>query len=113
MKEMNISTQADNKAEETIQAAAAGEGNAKNKKKKEKAKAKAAALAKPDEEKPKEEKELTAEEKQAAVKAAMAKRGNIVKVTPNEKSNIASIGKAEKEKRGAKKGKVHGVIPMN
>jgi hypothetical protein len=43
----------------------------------------------------------------------MAKRGNIVKVTPNEKSNIASIGKAEKEKRGAKKGKVHGVIPMN
>ena len=50
-----------------------GEGNSKNKKKKEKKKAKQAEA--PKEEPKQEAKELTAEEKQAAVKAALAKRG--------------------------------------
>ena len=72
---------ADAKKPEEAAAAQPGEGNAKNKKKKEKAaKAKAAkeAAAKNEEKKDEgEAKELTKEEKAAAVKEAMAKRGNI------------------------------------
>ena len=56
---------------------------------------------------------MTAEEKAAAVKAAMAKRGQIQKVTTNERAGLANQVKAEKEKRGAKKAKVYGATPSH
>jgi homoserine dehydrogenase len=74
--------------------AVAGDANAKNKKKKEKAKAKKEA-----DEKAEKEKEvvvdatvveLTPEEKKAAVKAAMEKRGNIVGAKTTKDADIAS-----------------------
>ena len=91
--------------------AANNEASAKNKKKKEKRKAKAATA--PAEEKKEEVKELTKEEKEAAVKAALAKRGNVQKVeTNNEKAKQAAAVKAEKEKRGGNK-KKFGATPIH
>ena len=43
----------------------------------------------------------------------MAKRGQIQKVTTTQKTGLASAVKAEKEKRGAKKAKVHGAVPTH
>lgn len=65
-------TKAEEKKEE---APKAGDGNSKNKKKKAKAKAKAEADKKKQEEEKTEQKELTEEERQAAIKAALEKRG--------------------------------------
>jgi len=57
---------------------------------------------------------MTPEEKQAAIKAAMSKRGAIQqKINKDDKSVIASSLKAEKEKRGAKKAKVHGTAVLH
>jgi hypothetical protein len=76
--------------------AVAGDANAKNKKKKEKAKAKKEADEKAEKEKEvvvdATAVELTAEEKKAAVKAAMEKRGNVVgaKAGKDAKDIIAS-----------------------
>jgi hypothetical protein len=87
-----------------------GAGNSKNQKKKEKAKAKkeaedkakaeAAAKTQAD------QKDMTPEEMKAAAKAAMEKRTKVKNV--DAQSDTANILKAEKEKRGAKKAKVHG-----
>ena len=52
-----------------------GDGNSKNKKKKAKAKAKAEAAKKDQEESKKDAAEMTEEERQAAIKAALEKRG--------------------------------------
>ena len=53
---------------------------------------------------------MSKDEKEAAIKAALAKRGNIQKVQTNaDRSNLANQVKQEKEKRGAKKPKVHGI----
>lgn len=57
---------------------------------------------------------MTAEEKKAAIKAAMEKRGALAKnANKDDKSDIASQIKAEKDKRtGGKKQKVHGAQPL-
>jgi alpha-galactosidase/6-phospho-beta-glucosidase family protein len=95
---------------EKTEEAVVGDANSKNKKKKEKKKAKAAEEAKTDAPVV-EAKELTAEEKKAAIKAALEKRGKTATVTSNEDmSKIASDIKAEKEKRGTKKSKNHGLV---
>ena len=102
-----------NAAEESKQPekpAAAGEGSSKNKKKKEKKKAKAAQQT---DDKKEEVKELTPEERAAALKAAQEKRGLVQKTADNSRSAIASQIKAEKEKRGAKKQKVHGTAVLH
>ena len=57
--------------------------------------------------------DLTEEEKKAAIKAAMNKRGAIAqKINKDDKSALASSIKAEKEKRG-KKNKVHGTTLLH
>jgi hypothetical protein len=97
-----IAVEKKDESKDTKTEAVAGDANAKNKKKKEKAKAKKEA----DEKAEKAEKaakskevvvdapvvELTPEEKKAAVKAAMEKRGNIVgaKTTTTKDADIAS-----------------------
>jgi hypothetical protein len=50
---------------------------------------------------------LTKEEKEAAIKAAMEKRTKVQNVD-GKTNEHAKLLKAEKEKRGAKKEKVHG-----
>lgn len=55
---------------------------------------------------------MTPEERKAAIKAAMEKRGNIASKAggKDDKSDIANQIKAEKDKRtGGKKQKVHGL----
>ena len=58
---------------------------------------------------------MTGEEKKAAIKAVMEKRGAMggAKNNKDDKSDIASKIKAEKDKRtGGKKDKVHGLEKM-
>ena len=110
----------ENKPEEVKKEAevTAGDQNSKNKKKKEKAKAKKEAeeKAKAEQDKanaPKAATEMTAEEKKAAVKAAMENRGNIAQPKTNKDDSVANQIKAEKDKRtGGKKQKVHGTELM-
>ena len=99
-----IAVEKKDESKDTKTEAVAGDTNAKNKKKKEKAKAKKEADEKAEKEKQAAAEkvkvvaadaavvELTPEEKKAAVKAAMEKRGNIVSAKPTKdaKDDIAS-----------------------
>ena len=60
-----------------------------------------------------EKKELTPEEREAAVKAAIEKRNKGPKTSKEDKSTIAEQIQQEKEKRGFKKPKVHGTEKKN
>jgi neurofilament medium polypeptide (neurofilament 3) len=114
LSEMGVSEenkQEPKKEEQKPQVAAPSENNSKNKKKKEKKKAKQEEESKQD---GKAAVEMTPEERAAAVKAAMNKRGAVQqKVTKEDKAAVALKVKAEKEKRGAKKPKVHGTTTLH
>ena len=51
---------------------------------------------------------MTAEERQAAIDAALKKRGAKVQNIDSKAQDHAALLKSEEEKRGAKKPKVHG-----
>ena len=102
-------------AKEESKAEAVGEGSAKNKKKKEKAKAKAAEAAKlaAAAENKTETKELTPEERKAAIQEALKKRNAKQTTVDAEGKNKASIIQSEKEKRGFKKAKNFGSVVLH
>jgi hypothetical protein len=53
---------------------------------------------------------MTPEEKKAAIKAAMEKRGAVTTTKSNKDDSVANLIKAEKDKRtGGKKEKNHGL----
>ena len=79
MNEVGVKEAKNEEAKKPEEAATAqpGEASSKNKKKKEKRKAKQTADAKEETKAPEEGNDLSPEDKAAAVKAALAKRGNI------------------------------------
>ena len=83
---MNVQQDDSNKKDDKVEESKVGEGNSKNKKKKEKKKAKQAEQAESQkkEEETKEHTEITEEERQAAIKEAIAKR-NVQKVSNDNK----------------------------
>ena len=110
MGNLDIAKKEEGKADDKKDTPVVGDANAKNKKKKEKKKAKAAAeVVEKKDEVVVEQKELTEDERKAAIKAAIQKRNASNKIiNQDDKDSLASSIKAEKEKRGVKKEKNYG-----